>query len=139
MAKSNNLRPPFGEGGTPDEARELGKMGGIKSGEVRRRKSAMKDIAQMVLGLKPNITQGAKLQLKQMGIDERDLTTQTVALVKILEKAMKGDVQAMQFIRDTAGQKPTDKLDVVQTTNVKTKVKINVIGLDVDDDEPEQE
>lgn len=138
MAKHPNLMPPFNER-SPDEVRELNRKGGIKSGEVRRRKSAMKDIAQMVLGLKPNITQGAKLQLKQMGIDERDLTTQTVALVKILEKAMKGDVQAMQFIRDTAGQKPTDKLDVVQTTNVKTKVKINVIGLDVDDDEHEQE
>lgn len=134
---SENLRPPFSKE-SPEEARVNGAKGGVKSGEVRRAKKSMREAAEMVLFLKPPISAAAIKQLRKMGVED-DITSQTVALVKVMEKAMRGDINALQFIRDTAGQKPTDKVDVVQSSNVKTKVRINIKGLDVNDDEHDEQ
>lgn len=38
-------------------------------------------------------------------------TTEAIAL-KQIEKALKGDTKAFEVVRDTVGQKPTEKLDV---------------------------
>lgn len=41
-----------------------------------------------------------------LGIDEEDATFQDVLLAGIMLKAMKGDVRAAEFIRDTVGENP---------------------------------
>ena len=47
MATTENLKPPT----STSEARKRGKKGGIKSGKVRKEKKAMKETAEMILGL----------------------------------------------------------------------------------------
>jgi len=117
------------------EAAKKGAIGGVKSGEVRREKRKMREAAEMVLGLKPNISQSAINLLRSMGVSE-EITMQTVALVKIMEKAMKGDIAALQFIRDTAGQKPTDKVDLTSADGpINTRVKIVIKGPEDDEDD----
>ena len=78
---------------TTSEAREKGKNGGIASGKARREKKWFKEEIE-----------------KQIGgsIDK--------IINAMLEKAKKGDIQAGQFLRDTIGEKPTDK---VENTNVE--------------------
>ena len=46
MANEENLKPP-----TTSEARKRGKKGGIKSGKARKERKAMKETAEMILGL----------------------------------------------------------------------------------------
>lgn len=106
------------------EAAEKGRKGGIKSGEARRKKAAMRDVAAMILGLKPELSQGAKKQLENMGIDVEEVTMQTMALLKQSEKAAKGDLAALTFLRDTAGERPREGVDLSHTMTDDFKLKI---------------
>lgn len=93
-----------------DEAAEMGMKGGIASGAVRRKKAAMKDVAAMVLGLKRKVSEKTIAQLAEMGIDADEITTQTLALMKLGDKAIAGDIKALEVLRDTAGEKPKDNV-----------------------------
>jgi hypothetical protein len=97
---------------TVDEQKKLASMGGIASGAVRRKKAAMKDVAAMVLGLKRKVSEKTIAQLAEMGIDADEITTQTLALMKLGDKAIAGDIKALEVLRDTAGEKPTDRVDM---------------------------
>ena len=112
---SENLLPPFGKGRSTDEARESGKLGGIASGAVRRKKAAMRDYAQFILGMKRKVSEKTLEQLKEMGVTEDEVTGQTLALMKIMDKAIAGDIKAMEFLRDTAGEKPTDNSNIAHS------------------------
>lgn len=90
MANEQNLKPP-----TTEEARERGKKGGIASGKSRKR---MKTFKEAILN-----------------------TTSEDELEKMIERIKdnvmkKGDIQSAIFLRDTIGQKPTDKTKNVNTT-----------------------
>lgn len=90
MANEQNLKPP-----TTEEARERGKKGGIASGKSRKR---MKTFKEAILN-----------------------TTSEDELEKMIERIKdnvmkKGDIQSAIFLRDTIGQKPTDKTENVNTT-----------------------
>ena len=109
-----NLRPPFGER-SPTEAREYGQIGGINSGIVRRQKSAAKDWALFALGMKRKVSDKTKQQLEEMGIDPDDITTHALAMVKIADMAISGNLKAYEILRDTAGEKPTDNSNIAHS------------------------
>ena len=88
---------------TKENASEMGKKGGRKSGEVRRRKRDMKTAMKLLLDLgvaSPKVQQ----QMQALGINERDMTNQMAVLLSVLNQAMKGDIKAAEFVRDTAGE-----------------------------------
>ena len=96
-----------------EEAIERGRKGGIRSGEVRRRKRDMKSAAKLILEM-PVEMDSVKKGMKNLGFDEEDLTNQMAVMVSIWKKAMEGDVRAAEFLRDTSGQKPVDKVMVTE-------------------------
>ena len=100
---------PFTER-SEDEVKEMNRRGGIASGAVRRKKAAMRDYVQFILGMKRKVSEKTLEQLKEMGVTEDEVTGQTLALMKIMDKAIAGDIKAMEFLRDTAGEKPTDSV-----------------------------
>ena len=55
--------------------------------------------------------------MKALGINERDMTNQMAILLSIMNQAMKGDIKAAEFIRETAGE--GQKLDVDTKLNIK--------------------
>lgn len=112
MAKDDLI--PFSER-SEGEAKELGQKGGIASGAVRRKKAAMKDYVQFILGMKRKVSEKTLEQLKEMGVTEDEVTGQTLALMKIMDKAIAGDIKAMEFLRDTAGEKPTDSTNIAHS------------------------
>lgn len=83
--KKSNLDPVR----TKDEARKRGANGGKKSGEARREKKLMREALEQRIGA--------------------SLEEVTQALI---DKAASGDVRAYEVIRDTLGEKPTDKLEL---------------------------
>lgn len=97
---------------TIEEQQRIAQMGGIASGAVRRKKAAIKDVAAMVLGIKRKVSEKTVEQLREMGIDPEEITTQVLALMKLGDKAIAGDIKALECLRDTAGEKPTDKVDM---------------------------
>ena len=107
LTNEENLKP-FGSGQLSEsEEREMRSRGGKKSGETRRRKKTMKETAKMMLDMEiPAAGKELKAKLKAMGISEEDFTYQSAIMVGILNQAMKGNVKAAAFLRDTIGENP---------------------------------
>lgn len=107
---------------TPEQRRELGRQGGIKSGETKRRKKAMKDILGVLLDMpiKPGKAADMEAIKNFAALKGKNITVSEAILIAQLQKALQGNVQSAEFIRDTSGQKPvedinmTGSLDMVQ-------------------------
>ena len=102
MAKrEDNLKPPYTSEQSPEEASINGRKGGIASGKARREKADLRKMCQMVL---------------EMDVKGKDGTIKSGAeaiTLAQLRKALKGDAKAYEVLRDTAGQKPVDKVEQV--------------------------
>ena len=85
---SENLIP-LGER-TKEEQREIARQGGIKSGESRRARKTLKETLLMML--------------------EEDNMQDNITLA-LLKRARNGDTKAYEIIRDTIGEKPTEKIE----------------------------
>ncbi len=86
---------------TPSERRESARKAGIASGEARRRKADMRNSMQNLLSMK--ITPSLAKQLQSLGIVGEEWTYSDLINVSAMQQAMKGNVRAMEFVRDTAG------------------------------------
>lgn len=102
MANKKNLIPNSER--TPSELREMCSKGGKKSGEVRRERKAMREQMEMLLKLPP-INVQAKQKIKELGIDEKEIDNQMLLMVAIFNKAMKGDIQAVNVVRELIGER----------------------------------
>lgn len=117
---SKNLIPAS----STDEARERGKNGGIASGEARRRKKAMSEMAERVLAAPMPVSKKTEDQLIQFGFEVNDANVQLMSLLAVARNAAKGDLAALTFLRDTAGERPTDKVDMTSRTEGDFVIKI---------------
>lgn len=117
---SKNLVPAS----STDEARKRGKKGGIASGEARRRKKAMREMAERVLAAPIPVSKKAEDQLIQFGFEVNDANVQLMSLLAVARNAAKGDLAALAFLRDTAGERPTDKVDMTSRTEGDFIIKI---------------
>lgn len=91
MANEKNLIPNSER--TPSELREITKKGGIKSGEVRRQKKTLSELAKMIAE-NPAPT-AAKKKLTKMGISDEDANNNACIVVAVYDKAIKGNMQAV--------------------------------------------
>lgn len=115
MANEQNLIP-FNKR-TESEQREYSKKGGQKSGEVRRQRKAMKEQMEMLLALPFKQEKQLKF-IKDLGIEENQIDNQMALIVAMYGKALKGDVQAFNTIREVVKDEQTVKdEDRVQIIN----------------------
>lgn len=115
MANEQNLIPMNKR--TKSEQREYTQKGGKKSGEVRRQRKAMKEQFEMLLSLP--FKQIEQLEfIKQFGLQEEQIDNQMALIVAMYGKALQGDVQAFNTIRDvTQDNQMVSKEDRVQIIN----------------------
>ena len=83
---------------------EEASKGGVASGEARRRK---RDIA---------LAMQALLEKDYKGKDGVVLSGAEAISLKQMEKALKGDPKAFELIRDSAGQKPVEKVVMAEVS-----------------------
>ena len=95
MANEQNLRVP-----TSSEARRNGKKGGIASGEARRAKKSLREAMQILM------------EADLTGKDGKTMTGTEAMAAKAFQAALKGDWKAWELVRDTAGQKPVERVMV---------------------------
>ena len=88
-----NLKPVTKR--TKNEAREISKKGGIRSGEVRRERKKLKEELLLLLS---------------EGDNNRRMS------LAIFERALNGDTKAFEVIRDTIGEKPKEQ---IESTNIE--------------------
>lgn len=85
MANEQNLKPVRSK----KEARERGKAGGIKSGQVRAKRKTLKEELLLLL--------------------EKEQTQEKVSIA-LIQEAKKGNIKAFEVIRDTIGEKPKKQI-----------------------------
>lgn len=105
----NNNLIPFTEL-TEEEQRKIAVKGGIASGKARRRKKLIREQLKLLLSL-PLKDENAKRKLEQLGIDADNLDNQMAMVIAIWNKALKGDIQAFNSIRDSVGEKPKEVIE----------------------------
>lgn len=102
MANNENL-VPFTSNQSREEAVRNGKKGGIKSGEARRRKAALRDTMNRLLTMKVEVEELSDV----LRADGGDSTYEEVITMAMIQQAMLGDVKAYKAIMQVVGQ--TDK------------------------------
>lgn len=126
MPRPDGSLTPFDN---PSKAAEYGRIGGKKSGEAKRKKKVMKEVAEIVLGLQTK--KGAEVNLeaaeklddlfevdKKTGkLTPKNMTVAEIIILKQAQKAMNGDLDAARFVRETSGQNPTNNINVSGEVN----------------------
>ncbi len=102
MAGKDNLKTP-----SSAEARSNGKKGGIASGKARREKKAMKETLETLLQMP--LKSGKAVDLDKIkdiaALKGKNITVQEAIMLAQIQKAMKGDTKAAEYVRDTSGNK----------------------------------
>jgi hypothetical protein len=130
MARENLI--PFNKRGSEDEVKKINRKGGIKSGQVRREKKKLREVLNELLDMQIKGGMKEKIKSKYPGLDVDKLTNRGLLGLAMIGKAVgaqefiKADVSASQFIRDTIGEKPVDK---VATTNCEGNDRVIVNDL----------
>lgn len=105
---------------TKEELSACGKLGGQRSVETRRRKKAMRESLDILLGMP--LKSGKQCDVESVknfaALKGKNITVEQAMLITQIQKALKGDTQAITFLRDTSGQKPDDNLNVVGQLDV---------------------
>lgn len=98
---------------TPEQRRENGRKGGIASGEAKRKKKAMRDRLEILLELPMRAGKGTDLEaIKNFAaLKGKNITVQDAMMIAQIQKALKGDTNAAAFVRDTAGENPSVKVE----------------------------
>ena len=98
-----------------EEQREIRIKGAQAANAVRKQKKAMREVLSSILGLRSELTAEEIEQLTAAGLTLDEIDNQAKMLMQIFYKAASGDIKAAEFIRDTAGEKPTDNSNVAHS------------------------
>ena len=93
MTGGQNLKP-FTSNQSREAAVENGRKGGIKSGQVRRQKKTLSDLAKMIAD--NPAPDAARIKLEQIGIEAEDASNNAVIVASVYSKAVKGNMQAVE-------------------------------------------
>lgn len=121
MTEKKNVNPKslenlvaFKKGDTTDKAKN-GRLGGIASGESKRRMKTFKEELMAILQEELVNSKGEKI------------TVQENINRALLVRAGKGDTKAYVIIRDTLGQKPVDESKVVVENAGDVKINLDLV------------
>lgn len=109
MADKNKNLKPYKKGDTNGKA-EAGRLGGLAKAEKDRKLKTFADAFNFILQQEITNKKGEKA------------TTQEAIVSSMVKKAIEGDVKAAQFIRDTIGQNPTNKQEILSANLTMQKV-----------------
>jgi len=114
-----------------ERAKEISRMGNEKQKQLRAERKRMKDDLDILL--KVSLKRGDVITSDDiLSLDEADkanIPVQTAINIAMIKRALMGDVQAAQYLRDTVGEKPSDKVEVDQNLTVETWAKKHKVKL----------
>ena len=109
---------------TEKERREFARIGGQASAKARRKKKDLQELLGALLS--SPATPEIKEKAAKLGIDPEVADTLYDGLgIAMIEKALSGDGYCFQLVRDSAGDKPTDKSEV--TASVMTDKDLEIM------------
>lgn len=110
---------------TKSEQREIAKKGGKASGQVRKQRKAFKDafIALLESNIPNDNLKNINDKLEFFGVDTSKYTVNDYLVLAQAIKALSGDTKAFEVIRDTIGEKPTEKQEINNISEEQTLLK----------------
>lgn len=113
MNDQNLIKPKRDQ--TAEQRKAAASKAGKAAAKKRREKKQMQEIAKIVLHMPFEGTDAQLDDLEGLSFEDypdRKLTVSEISILKVAKKAMRGDIAALQFLRDTAGEKPVEKVEV---------------------------
>lgn len=97
---------------TPDQRKAFHSAGGKAGAKSKRKRKAAKEILETLLAADMSAEQRGEVLGTAESLLGAETSAYAVMFAKMLQEACKGNVNAAAFIRDSAGDKPTDKQEV---------------------------
>ena len=113
MNDQNLIKPKRDQ--TAEQRKAAASKAGKAAAKKRREKKQMQEIAKIVLHMPFEGTDAQLDDLEGLSFEDypdRKLTVSEISILKVDKKAMRGDIAAIQFLRDTAGEKPVEQIEV---------------------------
>lgn len=102
---------------SPEQRREWSRKAGLARGAQLHRQKRQREILKEILSLTCDDPETER-KLEQLGLDPTFAGAMNMAVV---QRAMRGDVEAVRYIRDTLGEKPSESINLgVYDTPVKS-------------------
>ena len=95
-----------------EEQREIRSKGGKASGEARRKKRDMREVAKAILEHAMNEAQIDEVLGNSKELLDGDKSVMAVLTARMVQEAGKGSYKHYETLRDTAGFKPKDEIDI---------------------------
>lgn len=131
MANSMDNLKAF-DNSTPEgreRASKWGKIAAQKSVEVRRKKKMMRENLEILCELPAK--RGKAMQIEEIQsfaqLKGKNITVEQAMLIAQVKKALGGDTKAIEFIRDTMGQKPVEERKV-ETNSKEASLLAEIVG-----------
>jgi len=126
MANEQNLKP-FTKDNPPSKemAKKNGRKGGIKKAENDKLRKSFAELGKAMLDSPaiPSELESIREQFPDLGDDE--ITNRAVMLrMQIFRAITTGDTKSFEILRDTIGEKPIDKIQTDNISEVKNTVVI---------------
>lgn len=119
MARFTKETPTAFQNMTEDKQREVASQGGKASQQAKKRYKTMEACMQYLLSLQATETEKDNVKELFPDIDVDLIDKNLVLCSRQLQKGIsKGDTTAASFVRDTAGQKPSDTVTLSGNSNV---------------------
>ena len=101
---------PYNLTETDEQISENRRKAGIASGKVRREKKLLRDIANELMSADFSAVAENDEKLSQMLqlLGNKQPTGGDLMMLSAMIKGIRGDVDALKFVRDTSGQRPAD-------------------------------
>lgn len=140
-----NLQPvQFTRQLTPEEKSESARRAGLASGKKKREKKLLRDIANDLMQADFSAVAENDEKLSQMLqlLGNKAPTGGDLMMLSAMIKGIRGDVDALKFVRDTSGQRPADvqavtvsrgDLDGVDLRTVSTEELMQIASESGDD------
>lgn len=116
---------------TSEEAREMQRIGAQKLKERNASRKQMKFTIDTLLSksLKKGELCTADDVMSLAEMDGKNIDVQTAIMIAVVQRALMGDMSAVQFLRDTVGEKPSDKIELDSSLTVETWAKKHKVKL----------
>ena len=98
---------------TSEQLRERASKAGKASVKAKRERKAMKETLEILLSMPVRNGKAADVEsIKSFAaMKGKNISVQEAVLVSMLQRALKGNVKAAEYIRDTIGENPIQKID----------------------------
>lgn len=98
---------------TPEQARENGRKGGKASVKAKRERKQMRETLEILLNMP--LKGGKSADVEEIrnfaAIKGKNISVQDALLLSMIQRALKGNVRAAEYVRDTIGENPIQKVE----------------------------